>query len=77
MSRDGGFQAVRAAGENLQIRTVYSHFMLITRYYIGKTYRKFPTSKIPPTPNAPPPPPTTTRFWALGLPAPTSLLSSA
>ena len=31
MSEDGGFQAVRAAGENLQIRTVYtsSHFMLI------------------------------------------------
>jgi hypothetical protein len=30
MSRDGRFQAVRAAGENLQIRTVYnSHFMLI------------------------------------------------
>jgi hypothetical protein len=30
MSRDGGFQAVRAAGENLQIRTVYnSHSMLI------------------------------------------------
>ena len=27
--RDGGLQAVRAAGENLQIRTVYSHFMLI------------------------------------------------
>ena len=30
MSRDGGFQAVRAAGAILQIRTVYnSHFMLI------------------------------------------------
>ena len=29
MPRDGGFQAVRAAGENLQIRTAYSHFMLI------------------------------------------------
>jgi hypothetical protein len=29
MSRDGGFQAVCAAGENLQIRQVYSHFMLI------------------------------------------------
>ena len=29
MSRDGGFQAVRAAGKNSQIRTVYSHFMLI------------------------------------------------
>jgi hypothetical protein len=23
MSRDGGFQAVRAAGENLQIRTLF------------------------------------------------------
>ncbi len=34
MSSDGGFQAVRAAGEPLQIRTVYRHFMLF--YVIGR-----------------------------------------
>ena len=31
MSRDGGFQAVRAAGENLQIRTLFNFFKYIKK----------------------------------------------